>query len=220
MKSLVAALFSLGALTCTAADLKTVEDRLQEFGQPVRGRLAPKFQAAGVEYPPAHVTLIGIKNERVLALHAAGADGQFRFICSYPVLAASGRLGPKLREGDKQVPEGIYRVRELNPNSLYHLAVWLDYPNVFDLERAAEENRTEPGSEIMIHGSDQSVGCLAMGDSASEDLFVLTALTGLENVEVILTPVDFRRQTFAPPDGAPPWTAKLYEQIADELSRY
>ncbi len=220
MNSLVAALFSIAALICTAADLKTVEDRLREFEQPVRARLAPKFQAAGVEYPPARVTLIGIKNERVLAVHAAGSDGQFRFIGSYPVLAASGHLGPKLREGDKQIPEGVYRIRELNPNSLYHLSIWLDYPNAFDLERAAEDDRTEPGSEIMIHGSDRSAGCLAMGDSAAEDLFVLTALTRLENVQVILTPVDFRRQTFAPPDGAPPWTAKLYEQIADELRRY
>lgn len=202
------------------AQLKTVDDRVAEFGEIVRARLSPKFEKAGVPFPPARVALVAIKQDRWLEVHAAAAEGAFRFICSYPVLAASGRLGPKLKEGDRQVPEGIYRVRELNPNSLFHLSLWLDYPNEFDLERAAEEGRTEPGSEIMIHGDERSRGCLAMGDTAAEDLFVLAALTRIENVTVILAPVDFRRQTFAPPEGTPPWTAKLYQDIARTLEPY
>ena len=200
---------------------KTVEDRIGEYGAVVRARLEPKFQAAGVPYPPRLVTLVGLKQERLLQVYAAGADEQFRFICSYPVLAASGVVGPKLREGDRQVPEGVYRVPELNPNSLFHLSIRLDYPNEFDRARGAEDGRAQLGGDIMIHGDARSRGCLAMGDPAAEDLFVLAALTGIENLKVILAPVDFRtRESFDAPEGAPSWTGELYDTIARELARF
>ena len=201
---------------------KTVADRVTEFGEVVRQRLEPKFRAAGLPYPPARVTLIGLKQERVLEVYAAAGDGAPRFVCSYPVLAASGGLGPKLREGDRQVPEGIYRVRELNPNSLFHLSIWLNYPNGHDRLRAATERRSKLGGEIMIHGKAASKGCLAMGDPAAEDLFVLTALTGIQNVNVILAPTDFRKEPAPPllPSGTPPWTGELHEQIKRELLPY
>ncbi len=170
--------------------MKTVEDRVQEFGAIVQERLAPKFAAAAVPYPPQRLTLIGLKQERLLQVYAAGSDGEFRHICDYPILAASGVLGPKLREGDRQVPEGIYRVPSLNPNSRFHLSLRLNYPNEFDSAKATAEGRAEPGTDIMIHGHAVSIGCLAMGDPAAEDLFVLAALTGIENVRVILSPVD------------------------------
>lgn len=87
--------------------------------------------------------------------------------------------------------------------------------------RCQEEknSRTEPGSEAMIHGGERSSGCLAVGDAAAEDLFVLAALAGIANVSVILTPVDFRRRSFPPPSDAPVWTA-LYEQIATALTEH
>ena len=221
MKLLVAFLFSMAVLHHKCAAQKTIADRLDEFGDVVRQRLESQFRAAGVPYPPQAVTLIGIKHERVLEVYAADADGALRFVCTYPVLAASGLLGPKLREGDRQVPEGIYNVRELNPNSLFHLSIWLDYPNEFDRARGAEDGRTNLGGEIMIHGDVQSKGCLAMGDSAAEDLFVLAAITGIDRVKVILTPVDFRQHpSHEAAAGLPHWTADLYAQIKRELAAY
>ena len=221
MKLLIAFLISMIATARAQANLKTVEDRVAEFGEVVRARLAPKFEAAGVSYPPRELVFIGIKDERLLDIYAAGSDGVFRFVTSYPVLGASGVLGPKLREGDKQVPEGVYRVPELNPNSDFHLSIRLNYPNEFDLAKANAEGRKEPGTDIMIHGDSRSAGCLAMGDPASEDLFVLAALTGIENITVILTPVDFRTgRSPQLPAGAPAWTGELYERIQRELARY
>ena len=213
-------LISMIARAESPIEPKTVADRVAEFGEIVRARLSPKFAATGLSYPPVKIALIGIKQDRQLELYATGDNGVFHFVCAYPILAASGQLGPKLKEGDRQVPEGIYRVRELNPNSLYHLSLWLDYPNDFDQARASEDGRAEPGSEIMIHGSDQSRGCLAMGDEVAEDLFVLSALTGIENVAVVLTPVDFRREKFSPPEDTPPWTGQLYDEIAKALSKF
>lgn len=141
MKVFAAIVLSMFAVRESDAQSKSVEDRSQEFENVVRERLAPHFEAAGVEYPPTSVTFIGIKQDRALEVRACGRDGDSRLICRYPVLAASGGPGPKLREGDRQVPEGIYRVRELNPNSHFHLSIWLDYPNEFDWARA-EEDRT------------------------------------------------------------------------------
>lgn len=202
------------------AEPKTIEDRLQEFGETIAGRLAPRFTAATIPYPPARLVLIGLKQERSLEVHAAGPDGEFRFICEYPVLGASGLPGPKMREGDTQVPEGLYAIESLNPNSLFHLALRIGYPNEFDCARAEEEGRTEPGSDIMIHGGALSRGCLALGDSAAEELFVLTALTGVENVRVILAPADFRSHDVQPRAGTPPWTQALYGAIKAALENF
>ena len=199
---------------------KTIEDRLDEFGARVAERLAPKFQAAGVPYPPQCVTLLGFKEERMLEVQAADADGVFHFVCAYPVLAASGGPGPKLREGDRQVPEGIYAIESLNPNSLFHLALRVGYPNESDCARAEAEGRAEPGTDIMIHGDAVSSGCLAMGDAAAEDLFVLAALTGVENVNAVLAPCDFRRREISVQAGAPAWTGELYRQLKSKLARF
>ncbi len=84
-----------------------------------------------------------------------------------------------------------------------------------------KRGRTEPGSEIMIHGGTESRGCLAVGDPAAEDLFVLAALIGIENVTMILAPFDFRReQGSALPNDLPPWSVELYAGIKAELANY
>lgn len=202
------------------AGASTVQDRLDQYGAAARGRLLPAFAAAGVVYPPRSVALAGLKREKTLQLYAANDDGKPRFVRRYPFLAASGRAGPKLAEGDLQVPEGLYRIESLNPNSSYHLSLRVDYPNRFDLERAREEGRTKLGGDIMIHGSNVSIGCIAIGDPAIEEVFVLAADVGHENVQVILSPVDFRVNADAG-DTAPvrPWVPGLYESIRAALTR-
>ena len=89
---------------------------------------------------------------------------------TYPVLCASGSLGPKRREGDGQVPEGFYAVDRFNPRSLFHVSLGLDYPNAAD--RLLTTDPEHPGTDIFIHGNALSVGCLAMGDAAAEELYL------------------------------------------------
>ncbi len=214
------ALIFLMTLPNLTAAQKTIADRLAEHGAAARARLAPSFAAAGVSYPPRGVVLIGLKEERLLELHAAGPDGVFHFVRDYPVRAASGAAGPKLRRGDHQVPEGIYQVEALNPNSRFHLSLRLDYPNAFDRARAAEDGRSDLGGDIMIHGEAASKGCLAMGNPAAEELFVLAADTGMPNVTVILAPRDLRQQSLGEAAPLPAWTAGLYQRIREELAKY
>jgi len=87
----------------------------------------------------------------------------------YPICAYSGHLGPKLKEGDKQSPEGFYTVKkyQLNPHSKYHLAFNLGYPNAYD----KAHHRT--GSYLMVHGKCSSVGCYAMTNTKIEEIYTL-----------------------------------------------
>jgi murein L,D-transpeptidase YafK len=129
-------------------------------------------------------------------------------------------LGPKLREGDHQVPEGIYRAEFLNPNSLFHLSIRLNYPNAFDQAAARADGRTNLGSDIMIHGSKVSIGCIAVGNEAAEDLFVLAAIVGKEWVKVVISPVDFRVPGTKAPEADRPWIRTLYTTLARELAAF
>lgn len=199
----------------------TVSSRVSQFGAVVKDRLIADFTRTGISYPPKALTIIAIKDKKELQVYASNKDQNFKLIRTYPILAASGNLGPKLKEGDRQVPEGIYKPESLNPNSLYHLAIRVNYPNSYDKQIANEQGRDNLGSDIMIHGSNQSIGCLAMGDQAVEDLFILAALTGIDNTNLIFTPIDFRTgDTSGIPAGLPNWTKDLYNNIADSLKKY
>ena len=199
----------------------TTAERIATYGEAVKARLSPAFAAQGVAYPPPNLTLIGLKAEKRLEVWAPDATGQPRLLKVYPILAASGGIGPKLREGDGQVPEGLYAIESLNPNSRFHLSLRIDYPNADDRRRAQTDGRTQLGGDIMIHGSNASIGCLAMGDPAAEDLFVLAALTGPRKIQVILSPVDFRKEASVQiPAGQPAWVAERHAQIKAELRKF
>jgi murein L,D-transpeptidase YafK len=208
-------------LAANAGGPKTVADRTSQYGHAARARLKPFFKQAKLAYPPQRLALLAFKQERIVEVCAADANGDYRRIRSYPILGASGELGPKLREGDRQVPEGIYPVESLNPNSRFHLSLRIGYPNAFDRARATEEKRTHLGGDIMIHGGAASIGCLAMGDQTAEDLFVLAADTGLKRITVVISPVDFRAGKEPPRgDSLPSWTDELYESIRSKLKEF
>ncbi len=90
---------------------------------------------------------------------------------SYPILAMSGKLGPKKAEGDKQAPEGFYAVTKnaLNPKSKFHLSFNIGYPNAYD------KSLGRTGSFIMVHGRAVSIGCFAMGDDPIEEIYTMVA---------------------------------------------
>ena len=96
-------------------------------------------------------------------------EGEYKHLKDYRICAYSGYLGPKLKEGDRQAPEGFYKVgaHQLNPNSKYHLSFNLGYPNAYD--RA--HGRT--GSFLMVHGNCVSIGCYAMTDEKIEEIYAL-----------------------------------------------
>jgi murein L,D-transpeptidase YafK len=186
---------------------------LADIGPRHRAILTRRAAEIGIVYPPAALTLVGFKREDLLEVWARVTEAWLLYR-SYPVLAAGGGPGPKLREGDRQVPEGIYRLTHLNPASSYHLSIRLDYPNAFDRARGAEDGRHTLGGDIYIHGRATSQGCLAIGDDNIEELFTLIADTGLANARVVIAP----GRSVEAPAGAPPWTDDLYREIVRELA--
>ncbi|MGD9804246.1 MAG: murein L,D-transpeptidase family protein [Hyphomicrobiaceae bacterium] len=200
---------------------RSLERRLAEIAPGATTRLIKKFEAAKISWPPAEIALIGIKDEKILELHARSKGGPWGLIHRYRILAASGSTGPKLRQGDKQVPEGIYQIAWLNPDSAYHVSLRVSYPNSFDRKMAKKEGRTNLGGDIMIHGKNLSAGCLAIGDEAVEEVFTVAAETGLAKVRVIIAPTDLRTKTLPDPKpGQPEWVPKLYTEIASAMSGY
>ena len=199
----------------------TVEQRVAQYGDAVAARLAPAFAASGLAYPPHDIAYVAFKDERILLVYARNAsDAPWRLVMQYPVLAASGQPGPKLAEGDRQVPEGIYEAELLNANSRFHLSIRLNYPNDFDRRMALLDQRSTLGGDIMIHGNQVSIGCLAMGDQAAEDLFVLSAKVSKERTRIVVSPTDFREREASPALQAPTWTTELYESLRAELAQY
>jgi hypothetical protein len=187
------------------------------LGPSVRARWAPYFRAAAIAYPPPELAILGFKSERRLEVWAR-TDGPWRRIDVLPILAASGVAGPKLRQGDRQVPEGLYRLDAFNPYSRFHLSMRIDYPNADDLAVADVEGRTDLGGDIFIHGDAQSIGCIAIGDRAIEDLFVLVADVGLPGVQVILAPRDPRGSFPLSPVPGLAFTADRYRRIEAALA--
>lgn len=148
--------------------------------------LRPALHKTGLRFgAPAYLRLF--KQESALEVWLQASDGRFRLFKTYPVCAWSGSLGPKLRQGDHQAPEGFYDVgkSQLNPQSRFHLAFNLGFPNAYD--RA--NGRT--GDFLMVHGNCVSIGCYAMGDAAIEEIYTLVtaALThGPTSVPVHIFP--------------------------------
>jgi hypothetical protein len=199
----------------------TVEDRLETFSPVVEHRLRPLFAAQEIEFPPVELAYLIFKDSRRLECYARTAiDQPWKLATSYPILKLSGTLGPKLAEGDRQVPEGLYRVEFLNPNSQFHLSLRLNYPNAFDVRMGRSDGRNNLGSDIMIHGGNASIGCIAVGDQTAEDLFVLTALASKERVRVVISPTDFRRSSTTSLKTQPDWVADLYADLAAELKQF
>ena len=133
--------------------------------------------------------ILVFKNERSVEVHAPG----WKAPRIYPMTAFSGTLGPKLREGDGQIPEGIYGIGYLNPNSSYYLSLKVTYPNASDRARAKVDGRTNLGGDIMIHGKAVTIGCVPVGDDAIEDIFYLASAVGIKNVSVVIAPYDMRK---------------------------
>jgi L,D-peptidoglycan transpeptidase YkuD (ErfK/YbiS/YcfS/YnhG family) len=199
---------------------RTVEDAVTDVRAQAEQRLKPYFTRVKVTYPPSHISLLICKLERRVELWVR-SEGAWTPIKQYTVTAASGRSGPKLKEGDRQVPEGVYQISALNPNSAWHLSLKIDYPNAFDRRMARAEGRSDLGGDIFIHGGAASIGCVAVGDPAIEELFVLAADARPAQIAVLIMPNDLRGgQKPRVPKSVPIWTTELYEGLRKALSTY
>lgn len=193
---------------------RTVADAIEQIRPHVEGAWKRRFKEKNIEYPPSHLLFVAYKQEKDFQVWAK-SQGKYWLVRNYGIKKASGQLGPKLLKGDRQVPEGLYQIIGLNPNSSYHLSLKLDYPNGFDKEVGLKEGRGDLGDDIFIHGKSASAGCLAMGDEPIEEIFFLTSEVGKENVEVVIAPN--KKIAVNSLGKYPSWIGDLYGQISELL---
>ena len=119
--------------------------------------------------PAAPVLIRTYKKEAEFEIWKMRADGKYGLLKTYPMCRWSGQLGPKVREGDRQVPEGFYAITpgQMNPNSAYYLSFNVGYPNAYD--RALGHT----GGSIMVHGVCSSAGCFSMTDEQIAEIYAV-----------------------------------------------
>ncbi|MBB3316557.1 murein L,D-transpeptidase YafK [Rhizobium sp. BK181] len=151
------------ALETAQVDLSKVKNKVE---QPLPPKILSEMSAKGMQRNSPIMIRI-FKEEGALEIWKAKTDNRFDKIADYKICAWSGRLGPKVKEGDRQAPEGFYELTRanLNPNSKYYLAINTGFPNRYD----AINGRS--GTNLMIHGACSSSGCYSMTDQQVLEIY-------------------------------------------------
>jgi murein L,D-transpeptidase YafK len=176
---------------------RIIAERMPRFDRDaLRADLAARGFALG---DPVHVRIF--KQERRLEVWLQRAGERFVKFRDYEICRFSGELGPKLAEGDRQAPEGFYRVAraQLNPNSRHHLSFNLGFPNAFDRQLG----RT--GSALMVHGGCSSIGCYAITDKSVDEVYAMVEAAldaGQEAVDVHAFPFRLTEAALARQSGS------------------
>ncbi|KGF70690.1 Pollen allergen Poa pIX/Phl pVI, C-terminal [Hoeflea sp. BAL378] len=152
----------LGLTGCQDA-LESVSNKVEH---PLPAKLVNKMKANDMSTRSPIMMRI-FKEEGVLEVWKQKGNGRFDIIASYEICKWSGELGPKFKEGDRQAPEGYYRIypAQMNPKSSYYLSFNMGYPNSYD----RSYGRT--GSNLMVHGACSSAGCYSMTDEQVLEIY-------------------------------------------------
>jgi len=151
---------------CNGDDISLANNT--KANQPVPARLVAEITAKDMDLQSPILVRV-FKQEAELEVWKQDRSGRFALLKTYPICRWSGDLGPKIREGDRQAPEGFYSITpaQMNPRSLYYLSFNTGFPNAFDKVLG----RT--GSELMVHGDCSSRGCYAMTDEQIAEIYSL-----------------------------------------------
>jgi len=136
--------------------------------KPIPEKLVAEMQQKDMD-PQSPMLVRLFKQEAELEVWKQDRSGQFALLKTYPICRWSGDLGPKVKEGDRQAPEGFYNITpaQMNPQSAYYLSFNIGYPNAYD------KSLGHTGSQLMVHGDCSSRGCYAMTDEQISDIYTL-----------------------------------------------
>jgi len=172
--------------------LKAASTKAVSAYSKVEDSLRKQFETKKLAWPPQQMYVRSFKFDRQVEVWVKdNEEGQFKFFKSYRMCMQSGTIGPKRMEGDYQMPEGFYYINEFKPNSNFHLALGLNYPNASD-KLLSDTHR--PGGDIYIHGGCVSTGCIAISDKPIEELYILASHAkeqGQEFIPVHVFPVKY-----------------------------
>ncbi len=161
-------IFTFSSFAITALLLAACGGGISPANFPIPQETQDLIKAKGLKNSsPIFVRIF--KKESELEVWKRRDDGRYALLKTYSICKWSGGLGPKLKQGDKQAPEGFYTVsaRQMNPKSSYHLSFNLGYPNKLD------KSYRRTGDFLMVHGDCRSAGCYAMTDVLIEEIYAL-----------------------------------------------
>ena len=172
-RSLLRALVTAAALAAGALLAGCNSDEVSlatnaKANQPVSPKLLAEMGEKDMDLQSPILTRL-FKEEAELEVWKQNRSGRFALLKTYPICRWSGDLGPKVREGDRQAPEGFYNISpaQMNPQSAYYLSFNTGYPNAYD------RSLGHTGSELMVHGDCSSRGCYAMTDEQIAEIYSL-----------------------------------------------
>ncbi len=197
----------------------TVAQALKKYGPDAKKRILPYLKNAEVDYPPKQIELVCLKDSNQLFVFARDGRGNRKKVKTYTLVSRSGEQGPKIKEGDLQVPEGFYKITALD--AMTHLAMWVNYPNRADMAHAKLDHRTNLGGYIQIHAGVFSTGCLVLNSDDMAELMLLGNETGCRNIALIIAPCNLLLKK---PDvdlgKQPKWLPELYKELKTALADF
>ena len=140
----------------------------ERASHPLAPELVALMEKSGVAQS-SPVLIRTYKKEAEFEIWKMRPDGRYVHLKTFPMCRWSGQLGPKMREGDRQVPEGFYRITpgQMNPASQYYLSFNVGYPNAYDRSHGAT------GGSIFVHGACSSAGCFSMTDLQIDQIYAV-----------------------------------------------
>lgn len=159
----------LQAVSFKESQLK--QDRVKTAYTQKEGIVKNYFKDKNFQFDGFHLFIRAFKKEQTLEvwIKEQGHD-RYSLLHTYAFCTTSGILGPKRREGDSQIPEGVYYINHFNPQSNFYLSLGLNYPNASD---KILSDKQHPGSAIYIHGNCVTIGCIPITDDKIKELYIL-----------------------------------------------
>lgn len=197
MKRLIIGILSLlGAMNVHAQqsflENQKMFPRVGEAFREKEQSLKQEFAKKGIAFPAKQMYIRSFKLDSELEIWVRNnVTDTFTLLKTYRVCSLSGKMGPKRKEGDRQVPEGFYYINDFNPNSSFHLSLGINYPNFSD---KILSDQKKPGGDIYIHGNCLTVGCIPLTDEFIEEVYILAVHAknnGQDFIPVHVFPVRF-----------------------------
>jgi len=151
----------------------------------------------GLNTENLRVYIRAFKLEKKLELWAKNTqDTTYKLLQKYDICLTSGRLGPKRKQGDLQIPEGFYHISRFNPYSNFYLSLGINYPNASD---RILSDKTAPGGDIFIHGDCVTIGCIPITNDYIKELYLIcidAKNSGQDNIPVTIFPSRLDRDRY------------------------
>ncbi|WEK50576.1 MAG: murein L,D-transpeptidase [Candidatus Kaistia colombiensis] len=175
--------------------LAACQDSVPKHLKPLPAKLKAKMEQLNMD-PKAPVYIRSFKETSEFEVWKQRRDGTYGLLKTYEICKWSGKLGPKVKEGDRQAPEGFYTVKpsQMNPNSRYYLSFNIGFPNAYD------DAWGRTGNSLMVHGACSSAGCYSMTDDSAGEIYWLARdafIGGQRAFEVHLYPFRMTAENMA-----------------------